>query len=251
MNSVAAVIVDDRRFDNFGKVCFSHIKHFSIGVDLVVYTLPELFDEYERQLNEHGITAKFCDYNNNIKIPHYFYTIEDFDQFIDDHKHLNPILQYSLFFTSIDFWKSLNRYERVVTFQMDSGILKSGIEEFFKWDYIGAPCYNFYNDKTIQNGGLSIRNPKIMEYICRFYSWADDLEDMLNIGRYSSGSFFAEDIFFCLRMIKHSIGNYAPTEEAMKFCMESKLQFGTIGYHNIDSYFSKNITDTIKKQREL
>jgi hypothetical protein len=131
---------------------------------------------------------------------------------------------------------------------MDTVILRNGIEEFMEWDYVGAPCYNFFGDNTIQNGGLSLRNPHIMEYICRYYGWNVDLEDLITVGQYSTANFFAEDIFFSLRMIKHKVGNFAPMEVAKRFSVESKLEWGTFGGHRLEQYFEKDIVNGILNQ---
>ena len=78
-----------------------------------------------------------------------------------------------------------------------------------------------------------------MEYICRNFGWETDLQDMIQLGQYSTASFFAEDIFFCLRLIKYNIGNYAPLEVAKQFSVESKFELGTLGYHRPTPYMSE------------
>jgi hypothetical protein len=130
----------------------------------------------------------------------------------------------------------------------DTMVLRKGIEEFYQYDYIGAPCYNYIKDQTIQNSGFSLRNPKIMEYISRVYGWKRDIQDMMVVGQYSSAWFFAEDIFYCTRMIKHSIGNYAPLEAAKRFSCEMRFELGTLGYHAIDRYMTEDQVKQINEQ---
>jgi hypothetical protein len=130
----------------------------------------------------------------------------------------------------------------------DTMILRKGIEEFLQYDYIGAPCYNYVKDQTIQNSGLSLRNPKIMEYISRVYGWKKDIQDMMVAGQYSSAWFFAEDIFYCTRMIKYGIGNYAPMEAAKRFSCEMKFELGTLGYHAIERYMTEDQIKQINEQ---
>ena len=250
MKQFAAVIVENRNMDNFGHICYDHMKYLSDNSELVVYTAEDLIEEYGKQITDCGISAVIHKYEDEMPLPKIFNRIDGIQSLLDENEGLKPLLQYSLFMTSKEFWQPLLKYERILIFQTDSGLIRKGIDPFLKWDYIGAPCYNYYNGHTIQNGGLSIRNPRIMEYIGRHYGWESDLEDLIRLGSYSTGSFFAEDIFFCLRMIKHSVGNYAPMDEARKFSMESKLEFGTLGYHRIDKYFDQNIVDTIKRQYE-
>ena len=251
MKQLAAVIVENRKLDNFGQICYDHMEYLPEGTELLVYTDEDLIEEYGTQITDYGISTVVREYKDQLPFPNTFRRIDGLQSLLDENEGLKPLLQYSLFITSREFWQSLLKYGRVLTFQTDSGLLRKGIEPFLKWDYIGAPCYNYYNGQTIQNGGLSIRNPRIMEYISRHYGWESDLEDLIRLGQYSTGSFFAEDIFYCLRMIKHSVGNYAPMDEARKFSMEGKLEFGTLGYHRIDKYFDENVVDTIKRQNEL
>ena len=150
--------------------------------------------------------------------------------------------------TTPEFWKDYFDYERVLIFQRDTAILRGGIEGFFEYDYVGAPCYNFVRDQTIQNGGLSLRNPRVMEYICRLYGWKTDIQDMMVVGQYSSASFFAEDIFFCLRLIKHNAGKLAPLDVSQRFSVESRFTLGTLGYHRIDAYLTEDEQKQVKEQ---
>ena len=66
--------------------------------------------------------------------------------------------------------------------------------------------------------------------------------------RSSSASFFAEDIFFCLRMIKYDVGLLAPIEISKKFSAECKFELETFGYHAIERYLSEDEQHKIKTQ---
>ena len=72
---------------------------------------------------------------------------------------INNLNDYNRLLTSRFFWDKLQQYERVLIFQTDSKILRKGIEEFYEWDYLGAP-WRFQDN--CGNGGLSLRNPKVM-----------------------------------------------------------------------------------------
>lgn len=250
MKRLAAVIVESRKFDNFGEICKEHLDKLPDDTELFVFTTPEMGEEYKEQLVGIPNGLLFGQYPQNILQPSTFRTINGLDELLKTNPHLLPSLNYSLFMSSPSFWKVFNGYERVLVFQMDSIIFKNGIEEFMKWDYVGAPCYNFYKEQTIQNGGLSLRNPRIMEYIGRYHGWNTDLSDLVEVGKYSTGSFFAEDIFFTLRMIKYGIGNYAPLDVAKKFSVESKLEWGTFGGHRIDVYHPADVVKKLKGQYE-
>ena len=78
---------------------------------------------------------------------------------------------YNNLLTSKSFWEEIP-HEKIQIFQHDSGLLRSGIEQFLEWDYIGSPI-----PKTIaQNGGLSIRTKSVMLDIIK--------NTKFNVGKY-------------------------------------------------------------------
>src|SRR5574343_336470 len=52
---------------------------------------------------------------------------------------INSIPEYNKLCTDAGFWEIFERYDRVLVCHLDTGILRHGIEDFLKWDYIGAP----------------------------------------------------------------------------------------------------------------
>lgn len=247
MKQLAAFIIEDRPVDNFGKICYDHMKHLPEGTDLYVFTSEETKPKLKEQLIKFKLNYKFKPMKYDIEAPVTIKYIPGLEQAMKD-KRMKSLFNMCLFMTEPDFWKQFFDYERVMMFHIDTAILKPGIEEYLKYDYIGAPCYNFVKDQTIQNGALSIRNPRVMEYICRMYGWRTDLQDLMVVGQYSSASFFAEDIFFCLRMIKYNMPGYAPLEESKKFACEVKFELGTLGYHAIERYMTEDEVNQIKTQ---
>jgi hypothetical protein len=126
---------------------------------------------------------------------------------------------YNKVLTNRSFWRGC-LYDRILIFQHDSGLLKSGIEQFLKWDYIGAWIEKI---PGCMNGGLSIRNPKVMYEICSKYPYR---------GMHLDGN---EDIYFCNRM--NELGYKMPDKETCnKFSVETEFEFGSLGYHAIDKY---------------
>jgi hypothetical protein len=77
---------------------------------------------------------------------------------IDDPK-IKTMADYNALLTSKEFWQKFEKFDRVLIFQHDSKLLRTGIEEFLEWDYVGAP-WKFQEHGG--NGGLSIRNPRTM-----------------------------------------------------------------------------------------
>ena len=247
MKQLAAFIIEDRFFEDFGQICSDHFKYLPTGTDLYVYTSEENIEKYTEQLQVHNLVATFLPYNKNQETPISIKYIPGLDQLLQDTR-MKSLFNMCMVMTTPEFWKDYFNYERVLVFQRDTALLKNGIKDFFKYDYVGAPCYNFVKDQTIQNGGLSLRNPRVMEYICRLYGWHTDLQDLMVVGQYSSASFFAEDIFFCLRMIKYNAGILAPIEASQKFSVESRFALGSLGYHRIETYLSEQEQVQIKEQ---
>ena len=91
---------------------------------------------------------------------------------------------YNELLVSRAFWQSLPPY--VLLFQTDSFMIRSGIEPFKKYDYIGAPwtrknlkCFSI--PKNIGNGGFSLRR-------------RDKMLQIIDTCPYQKG--IAEDIYF-------------------------------------------------------
>lgn len=247
MKKLAAVIIDDRFFEDMAKVCKDHLKFLPKDTDLFLYTANEHKEKYQKQFDDLKIEVTLPKYNQNTEAPVSIKYIAGLEQLLQN-ANMKALFNMCLVMTSSEFWKDYFDYERVLVFQRDTGLLREGIEDFFEYDYVGAPCYNFVKDQTIQNGGLSLRNPRTMEYICRLYGWKTDLQDLMVVGQYSTASFFAEDIFFCLRMIKYNAGKLAPIEVAKKFSVESRFELGALGYHRLEPYLTADEIKQIKEQ---
>jgi hypothetical protein len=153
--------------------------------------------------------------------------------------YFHPVDDYNKLLTSLEFWKDLEKYERVLIFQHDSGLLKEGIESFLFYDYIGAP-WKFQEHGG--NGGLSLRNPKAMIEVIRTFSYG---------GQSLSGN---EDVWFCnmLMSAKERFDKYnlAPREVCERFSCESIFQMNTLGYHAIDKYLTQDEVTKILTQYE-
>jgi hypothetical protein len=182
MKKLAAFIIEDRFFDDFGKICSEHMKYLPKDTDLFVYTSEENKEKYTEQLKKYKIKPTYLNYNQNQEVPISIKYIPGLSQLLED-KRMKSLFNMCMVMTTPEFWKDYFDYERVLIFQRDTSILRGGIEGFFEYDYVGAPCYNFVRDQTIQNGGLSLRNPRVMEYICRLHGWKNDIQDMMVVGQ--------------------------------------------------------------------
>ena len=143
--------------------------------------------------------------------------------------NINSLNDYNRILTRAKFWENFLDYDRVLICQMDSGLLRKGIEEFLEWDYVGAP-WKFQRHGG--NGGLSIRNPKVMHEICCTHVWTPGMA--------------YEDVWFC--NIMYGKYDLAPRAICEKFSVETIFQLGTLGYHNIDGYLTRREVKEIREQ---
>ncbi len=63
MKQLAALIIEDRFFEDFGKICNEHMKHLPKDTDLFVYTSEENKEKYTEQLKKYKIKPTYLDYN--------------------------------------------------------------------------------------------------------------------------------------------------------------------------------------------
>ncbi len=130
----AAVIVETRKVEGFGNIVRNHLQYLPANWLLEVYCADG---------NKAFIRQELIGLHYNL---HHGIVI-------------NTVMDYNKLFLSREFWEGMLAYKRVLIFQSDSEIFRSGIEEFLKYDYVGAPWkLNFRGG----NGGLSIRNPAAM-----------------------------------------------------------------------------------------
>lgn len=199
----AAVCIETRPLDKFHETVKAHMKHLP-GFELVIFGSDDNEDFLSRNI------SNFI--HHKVRFPF-------FHQF-----------EYNLTLTNPKFWEILSDYDRVVIFQHDSMILRDGIEEFLKWDYVGSP-WKFQQHGG--NGGLSVRNPKLMLSICKDIEW-----------KALHGN---EDVYFSNIMLREKM-KLAPREVCSKFSCETIFQLGTLGYHSIDSHLTPRECEQIKNQ---
>lgn len=202
----AAVIVDTR-LEHLERAFDKHLE-FLPNLDIVVFTYPEVFSKLRKPKGFSVI----------------FHEVEEREFYVHN---------YNIMLTSKDFWKKLNAYNRVLIFQSDSELLTHGINEFFKYDYIGAPWPDYNRSVRVGNGGLSVRNPKVMLKVLENHEWNKDC---------------GEDIFFADLINTHNYGMLAPLQEAFRFSVESIFTLGSIGAHDIERYLTSAECKQIRTQ---
>lgn len=201
---LAACIIETRSIENLDVIIQKHMDKLPTYTELVIY-----HSDATAYLKEKFPSAIF------VKIE------GDFD-----------IHRYNHLLTSESFWNSFLDYHRVLIFQSDSMLLRTGVEEFFGADYIGAE-WN-WNKEYAGNGGLSLRNPKVMADVCIKYPRVDSLN---------------EDHHICRAMYEHpELGRLATIEESRKFSIETVPSMGSLGYHAIRKWLSNEDCQTIENQ---
>lgn len=158
------------------------------------------------------------------------YQFTEFERIIIDHPHNRAAYNYMI--TRIEFWERLSDYERILSCEHESGILRYGVDEFLEWDYIGAP-WPFQEHGA--NGGFSIRNPKAMIKTIEYKKY--------------NSMYGNEDTYFC----NNFKGNLAPRSECLKFSVETEYRFGTFGYHfgsDARRFLTENQMNDIRNQYE-
>lgn len=122
-------------------------------------------------------------------------------------------LEYNQYIKSSEFW-SLVEGKKVLTFQLDTLLLRNGVDEFLTYDYVGAPWTKPKENKFIGNGGLSLRTKDVMLEISKTFK--NDEPKW-------------EDIFF----VKYLNNYHTPNiETAMKFSVEDVFYPTPLGIHN-------------------
>lgn len=136
-------------------------------------------------------------------------------------------IEYNQYMKSEEFWSQV-KGKKILTFQTDTLLLRFGVDEFLKYDYIGAPWIKPKENKFIGNGGLSLRTKEVMLEISKNHK---DYEPRW------------EDIFF----VKWLDGYKTPNIDiAMRFSVENIFHSNPFGLHNpinISPYLLESILD--------
>ena len=78
--------------------------------------------------------------------------------------NIESVKDYNMLLKSKILWNHF-KCEKVLIYQIDSYLFDNNIEEYFKYDYIGAPFYHKPCGLEMGNGGFSIRNVQLSKQI--------------------------------------------------------------------------------------
>ena len=144
--------------------------------------------------------------------------------------------EYSNFLMTKEFWNLLDG-EKILIYQEDSLILKSNIQDFMNYDFIGAPFLKTSNDTPngVGNGGLSLRTKtKMIEVINKCP--ISQLELGSSTKEYMKNHDFIsppEDVYFSKNLQDFRIGNVSDLDNAFRFSSDSIFNPDSFGCHKI------------------
>lgn len=202
------VIVEPRKHPNFEFVCKTMLRFTSDEWGLHVFHGTEN-EEFVKDALNNVTNVKYTSLNvHNLSIPDY-----------------NDLL------TSVWFYEQISS-ERFLIFQTDSCLLQKGVDEFLKYDYIGAPWPHLGN--RVGNGGFSLRSKDFCLKICKSSK---------------RPKYMNEDVFFSTYGALHN-ANIADYATACRFSCEcvrtDTLPLGVhqfidnINIPNLDEIFKQN-----------
>jgi len=143
--------------------------------------------------------------------------------------------EYSLFLSTIEFWNLLNG-KKILIYQEDSMIFNHNIDDFLKWDYIGAPWPEGQNDNRsgVGNGGISLRTKDIMIQIINKINIHNTVYNSSTIGymENTNSKVPPEDVYFTKNMEDLKIGLLADRVSAGYFSTECIFNENSFAGHN-------------------
>jgi hypothetical protein len=140
--------------------------------------------------------------------------------------------EYNNLLLTKEFWV-LFVGEKLLIYQEDTCIFKSNIDDFLKWDYIGAPWPLEYNisKSSVGNGGFSLRSKKVMLECLKYNDNSVDLSKRTSEYIKENGlNRIPEDVFFSNIIEMHSIGKISDHKNAQNFSSES-IKSNSLGGH--------------------
>jgi len=186
-----ALLVESRIFYNTEFILRQFSRYLPVDFTMYIYVTENVYNNYFEIIQR---------LNNNINL-----------RLLSNEFKLSSNVDYNNLMLNINFWNLFIEFERVLIFQSTSMIFHSGIEQFYKYDFIGAPFSPEYKISTnIGNGGMSLRNIKAIIYCLknknkvRILRYKTYLE---NIKKYNNNH--AEYIFYVYAMnqFKYNVAN--------------------------------------------
>jgi hypothetical protein len=130
-------------------------------------------------------------------------------------------VDYNRLLASASFWEAIDA-EKILIFQSDAFLRRSGITEFMEYDYVGAPWADPIRGSNgavlrIGNGGLSLRNRLMSLAITKNRRWMGQ----------------NEDIYFAQHFFADRGANLPDQDAASRFSVETLYYPDPMGLHNV------------------
>jgi len=153
--------------------------------------------------------------------------------------------EYSDLLTNELFWNRL-KGEKILIYQEDSILFHNNIQQFLKYDYIGAPWPKEQDDNSlgVGNGGFSLRSKsKLLKCLRNVDINELELgEHTIKYMKNTCTTYIPEDVYFSKSMIDYNIGLVASRKIASQFSQETIKSNNPLGGHqfwlgdNFDNY---------------
>jgi len=137
---------------------------------------------------------------------------------------------WNAFMLRPETWSHVQDADRILIFNVDTGIRKNDFLRFMKWTYIGSPWNHFpMGDRRVfqGNGGFSLRDPKLMKTIAECHGPPPHIVPDPNM--------FPEDVFFASHCV-YKGANMPTWAQANEFSTESNESPGVVGFHDGAKY---------------
>jgi len=211
-----ALMVESRIFPNTEFIIRQFCRYLPEDFNMCIYATDDVYKKYLK-------LAKKINANIYVEILPF---------------QLKSLKDYNDIMLNIEFWKLLDKFERVLIFQNDTMIYNYNIADYYQYDYIGAPWpENRKIANNVGNGGLSMRNIKAMIYCL-------ENENKVNIptGTYDFEKYYTfngkypEDVFYSYAMIQFGY-NIPDDRTASSFSIEAALyNDNPLGSHKLSAY---------------
>ena len=228
------VIVEPRQHPNLIPVIKNFMRLMPSGWGLIVYHGPEN-ERFVKNGLSHALSDDQVYYVRMAR------------------RNLTPA-EYSAMLGDPIFWQCLLdgfKCEHALIFQCDTLLLKGGnaVDAWLKYDYVGAPWPNMSVSiaackrelqLTVGNGGLSLRNVRVMLDIARHYPYPGD-----------AGVHVPEDVYFSYWLKWNEAVYWTPRDdEATAFAVEHVCNPDALGVHAPSVDVSDIIQNAIERHTE-
>ena len=143
--------------------------------------------------------------------------------------------KYNNLLLTKEFWNNF-KGEKLLLYQEDSILFHNNIDEFMKYDYIGAPWADNHDDNSynVGNGGFSLRTKsKILEVLntinIKKLKLNNSTLESMKIAKLEK---CPEDVYYSKSMIDYNIGLVPDRFKANLFSSEEVFNINSLGGHN-------------------